>query len=264
MDKSGEVTRPPEAVDFLGVPIARLTAKEFISWFCEELERRAKADPCLRPLFVTYLNAACSNLAEKNKQYCETLRSADLVYADGQAIVWASKFLGDPLPERVNAADFFPEFCAAVAQRGWSLYLVGSPEGVAAAAAGTFQQLVPHLRVSGTHHGYFDLEDQRVVEAVRASGADILVVGMGVPRQELWAKRHLEAFGVKAVWCVGAMFEYFAGYRARAPRWMRRAGLEWLFRLVLEPRRLWRRYVIGNTVFIFRVLRARFWSQREK
>lgn len=247
-------------IDFLGVPMAVCTTGEFIRAVLDD----AAAPSLPRPAFITYVNAWCSNISARDSDYRALLHQADCVYADGQAIVWASRFLGTPLPERVNAADFILDFCREAARRGLSLYLLGGPEGVAAGAAKKFLRSAPGLRVLGAEYGYFSGEaaEQAAIERIAQASPDILIVGMGVPHQEKWVWRNLDRFRTRAVWCVGAMFEYHAGYRARAPRWVRHAGLEWAFRLMLEPRRLWRRYIIGNTVFIARVLAARLRGQR--
>jgi N-acetylglucosaminyldiphosphoundecaprenol N-acetyl-beta-D-mannosaminyltransferase len=244
-------------VDFLGVPLCFLTTGEFIECLISEtLARRGK--PNAKPFFVTYLNAACSNISAHDEEYRRILHKADIVYADGQAIVWASRWLKAGVPERVNAADFFLEFCKRAADENLSLYLLGSALGVAPGAASRFVSEVPHLNICGADSGYFT-DDEEVLERIRNASPDILIVGMGVPRQEKWVFRNIDKLDARSVWCVGALFEYYSGYRLRAPVWMRKAGLEWLFRLVLEPKRLWRRYLIGNAVFLWRVA-TRVWA----
>lgn len=241
-------------VDVIGVPVVKVTVQEFMDWM---FSCASEPQPDMST-FVTYLNAACSNIAADDAAYREILYTADCVYADGQAVVWAGKFLGDPLPERVNAGDFIVDFCRVMATRKLKLALVGGRPGVAAAAAEAWREQVPDLNVVGTWDGFFDDGGERVVREVWESSADVLLVGMGVPLQEKWAWERRENFGVKVVWCVGALFEYYGEDRARAPVWMRRAGLEWLFRLALEPGRLWRRYLIGNVRFVTRVMRGWF------
>ena len=238
--------------DFMGVPLVRCTTAEFITVFTDAIAASRAAEP----LVVTYVNAWCSNLAAADPEYAEILRGADAVYADGQAVVWASRLLGRPVPERVNAADFIVDFCREAARRDLSLFLLGSEEGVAARAAERLRECVPQLRISGAASGHFAGAEEAVIACVAAAAPDLLVVGMGVPLQEKWVRRNLDRLNARAVWCVGAMFEYYGEARARAPVWVRKAGFEWLFRLVLEPRRLWRRYIIGNVVFVARVLRA--------
>ncbi len=243
-------------VSFLGVPLVAVDTSSFIMGMMELARRNAG------PAMVTYLNAWCSNIAAKDPQYARLLQSAEAVYADGQAIVWAARHLHTPIPERVNAGDFILEFCREAQRHGLSLYLLGSEDGVAAAAAQRFQLEVPGLNIVGAEAGFFPGGEEAVLERVRQAAPDFLLVGMGVPRQEQWAAEHLPQLNARVVWCVGALFEYYGQARARAPRWMIRAGLEWLFRLVLEPRRLWKRYLVGNVVFVWRVLRAKARSGR--
>ena len=209
------------------------------------------------PLLVTYLNAHCSNLAARDAEYRAAVNRFGLVYADGQGVVWASRALGALVPERVNAGDFIPDFCRLCASEGIRLFLLGSYEGVPERAAQTWSKAAPGLAIAGTRHGFFTPEEEEsVAAAINAARPDILIVGMSAPRQELWTLRWAQRLHVPVIWCVGALFEYFSDTRPRAPVWMRRAGLEWLFRLALEPRRLWRRYLVGNARFVWRVLRA--------
>lgn len=241
----------PPPVDLLGLALWPVSTAQFIDLVAE----RAKARERTR---ITYINAMCVNQAADDADYRACLRSADLVYADGQAIVWAARWLGSPVPERVNAGDFFTEFCRRCARENLSLFLLGSPEGRAARAAEVLQRAAPGLRIAGTHHGFLTPElSAQVVAAINAARPDLLVVGMGVPQQERWLWAHWDQLEVPVAWCVGALFDYLAGAFPRAPRWMRRLGLEWLFRLALEPRRLWRRYLLGNPRFVWRVLRRR-------
>lgn len=255
---------PPEqtlaglpSTDFLGVPMLRCTTAEFMSALTERAKVGEPGDPAL----VTYLNAWCFLVAGRDADYAAILRGCDGVYADGQAVVWASRWRaeGGALPERVNAADFIPDFLHGAAARGLRVRLLGSEPGVAARAAERFRAEVPGLVITGADDGYFtDGGEEAVVSRIAADAPDLLLVGMGVPLQEKWAAANLARLNCRAIWCVGAMFEYYGGARARAPVWTRKAGLEWLFRLVLEPRRLWRRYLVGNAAFILRAaLRVR-------
>lgn len=234
----------------LGVPVCSLAEEDFIAAVT------APQPAGDRPAFITYLNAACSNLAADDPEYRSILEQADCVYADGQAIVWAGSVLGQPLPARVNAGDFIIEFCKACAEAGLSLALIGGRPGVAAAAAQAWKTRVPGLQIVITQDGFFGERYEDVVTDIVSAQPDILLVGMGAPRQEKWAWHHRHQLGRRATWCVGALFEYYGEGRARAPIWMRRAGFEWMFRLGLEPRRLWKRYLVGNCRFVWRTLTA--------
>ncbi len=235
----------------LGILVQAVTVSEFADWLISEA---MVPDNVLKsPTFVTYLNAACSNIAADDAEYRKILNSADCVYADGQAIVWAARYLGGNLPERVNAGDFTFKFCHIAAARGLKIALVGGRPGVADRAVEAWRSHVPGVQIVGVWDGFFDGDGESVATDVASSGAHILLVGMGVPLQEKWAWARRDQLGVKVVWCVGALFEYYGEGRARAPVWVRRAGFEWLFRLVLEPRRLWKRYLVGNVRFVWRI-----------
>ena len=239
-------------LDFLGIDIVNTDVAGFVEFVLEQARVRT-------PTSITYVNAHCINMSFKDEEYRRILGKADAVYADGQAIVWAARMLGTPLPERINAGDFLIDFLRRCAGEDFKVFLLGSYEDVADKIAQRLQEKVPELQIAGVHHGFLqDSEGDEIVRIINDSGADILLVGMGIPRQEKWVAVNREKLEAPVVWCVGALFEYFSGYRARAPRWMRRCGLEWLFRLVLEPRRLWHRYLVGNTAFILRVLRYKF------
>jgi len=223
-----------------------------MDWVIDEARGRATARQ------IAYLNAATTNLAIEDKDFAETLRSFDCLYADGKAVVWASKFLGNPIPERVNAGDFIEEFFRRCASENLKIGLVGGKAGEAKGFADHFLNRIPNLTFVFLHTGYFESsESKRITEEIEKINPDIVLVGMGSPRQEEHAIEWNARGKPRVWWCVGALFEYWSGTRKRAPVWMRRVGLEWLFRLALEPGRLWKRYLIGNPKFIWRVWRSK-------
>jgi N-acetylglucosaminyldiphosphoundecaprenol N-acetyl-beta-D-mannosaminyltransferase len=163
--------------------------------------------------------------------------------------------------DNVNGTDLFPLLCDSLAKNGHSLYLLGAKPGVAAAVALWAQKNYPGLIIAGTQHGYFKPEEnEQIVSTIRASKADVVLVAFGAPRQEAWINQNMTASGASVLMGVGGLFDYFSGMIPRAPLWMRKTGLEWLFRLLQEPTRLWRRYLIGNGVFLFRI--SLFWLHR--
>ena len=232
----------------LGLEIDSLTTEEF-------LERLSAFVAAGRPRQVVYLNADCVNKCWNDPEYRETVADADLVYADGMGIVWASRLFGNPLPERVNAGDMLPDLCRMSVERGFKLYFLGGEPGIAAQAADRLRSQYPGLRIVGTQHGFYDdgQDEEAIVEQIRAAEPDMLLVGMGAPRQELWIRRNKDRLGVPVIWGVGGLLDYCADKFSRAPVWMRKAGMEWAYRLALEPRRLWKRYLLGNIIFGFRV-----------
>ncbi len=186
------------------------------------------------------------------------------VCADGQSVVWAARLLGKRLPGRVAGPDLFDALLALAVREAYSVYLLGAKPGIAEEAARKVVALHPGLKIVGTHHGYFDLEDVAVVDAVRRAHPDILFVGMPSPRKEYWVSENLDRLGVPFTLGVGGTFDVVAGVRTRAPMWMQRAGLEWVCRLCQEPRRMWRRYLVGNARFVALVVREFYERQRDR
>lgn len=211
-----------------------------------------------QPTRIAFVNADCANIAARNDDYRRDLAGCDWVFIDGIGMRIAGKVMGQPVRDNVNGTDLFPPLCEMLAWQGHSVFFLGARPGVAEAAASWASRRYPGLRVAGTRHGYFAPEDTpAVLEEIRRSGADVLLVAFGAPRQEAWIHRHFAATGALVAMGVGGLFDYYADRIPRAPLWMRRAGLEWVFRLVQEPGRLWRRYLLGNLVFLGRLVRAR-------
>lgn len=243
--------KAPAAIEVLGYPLRPLRTAGLV----ELLVDRAASDVRTN---VAYLNAHTHNLALDDPALRSALLSFDLLYADGISVVWASRALGRPLPERMTSADYFPRFALRCAEREVALFLLGGRPGVAERAAAALRAAVPGLRVAGVRDGYFSAGDaRRVVDEINASGASALVVGLGSPRQECWLHAHSDLLRPALRWCVGALLDYLAEAEPRAPRWLRRAGGEWFFRLITDPRGKWRRYLLGNPRFVWHVWKAR-------
>ena len=180
---------------------------------------------------------------------------ADLVLADGQPLIWAARVLGSPLPERVAGSDLFPRLLRdARSFQGLRLFLFGGMDGVAELAARNIESEFPWVKVVGTHAPELGFEtqaeaNQRAVESVARADADVVLLALGAPKQELWAHREHSRLGCGVVLCLGATIDFMAGTIPRAPRWMQRTGLEWAFRLAGEPKRLAARYAKDAAVF---------------
>ena len=181
---------------------------------------------------------------------------SELVTADGQAVVWASRLLRDPLPERVAGIDLMNELFALAENQGYRVYLLGATEDTLARANQRLIERHPKLQIVGSHHGYFaDEESPKLCEEIRATRPDILFVAMSSPRKELWLAKHGRDLGIPMIMGVGGALDVTAGEVRRAPPWVQVAGLEWAYRFLQEPRRLWRRYLFTNTRFIALVVR---------
>jgi N-acetylglucosaminyldiphosphoundecaprenol N-acetyl-beta-D-mannosaminyltransferase len=213
-----------------------------------------------RPRRVMYVNAHVVNESRRIPELRRAMESADLVYCDGYGVRLAARVLEVPVPHRMTGADWVWGLAALCEAAGSSLYLLGSDPPVAREAADRLRRWYPELRIAGHHHGYFDLDsphNERVIEDINARRPDIVLVGMGTPKQELWVQRHAEHLDAGVLWTVGALLDYIAGRVPRAPRWLADNGLEWIFRLAVEPRRMWRRYLLGNPAFLSRVMTER-------
>lgn len=193
--------------------------------------------------------------ANRDPAYASIVRQADLVLADGQPVLWAAWLAGTSLKARVAGSDLFPLLCGHAAATGLRVFFLGGAPGAAAAAARMLERQYPGLNVSGIHCPPFGFERDRelqlaTVRAVQSAHPDIVFVGLGSPKQERWIVEHMHEYGPAVSIGVGISFSFAAGHIKRAPRWMRRCGLEWLHRLWREPRRLWKRYLIDGLCFL--------------
>ncbi|SFN23256.1 polymer biosynthesis protein, WecB/TagA/CpsF family [Thioclava dalianensis] len=202
---------------------------------------------------VYFLNAHCANLQNRDRAYAAALARADALLPDGIGVDMAARMTGTRLSENLNGTDFTPALLQEAAARGLSVFLFGASPGTAQAAAAKLSSDIPGLQIAGTRDGYEGAADsQAAIAEINASGADILLVAMGVPMQELWIDRHLDDLSPRLVLGVGALFDFLAGNVSRAPSLLRRARLEWVWRLAQEPRRLAKRYLLGNASFLIR------------
>lgn len=210
------------------------------------------------------LNASKVNLMREDPDLAGIVNACPLVNADGASIVWAARELGVPLEERVAGIDLFLRLVEVAAEKGYGIYLLGAREESVLRVCDEFRRKYPNLDIAGFRNGYFDESDvPRIVADIAASGADMLFLGFSSPRKEYWAHEHLEELGVPFVMGVGGSFDVVAGVTSRAPKWMQDHGLEWLYRFVQEPGRLWRRYIVGNVSFVRYVCKCKNQSKKE-
>ena len=211
-----------------------------------------------KPHYMAVVNAAKMVAAQQDSVLRGILDSADLVTADGMSVVWAARLIGKRLPGRVTGIDMLSRLIEWAARSELSVFFLGATEEAIREAVDRLKAAHPDLRVAGFRNGYFEpAQSKSIAESIRMSGADLLFVGMGSPAQEKWISANITATGVRFALGVGGSFDHVSGRVARAPLWMQRAGLEWLHRLAREPRRMWRRYLVGNTKFILLVARQR-------
>lgn len=235
-------------VSLFGLDIMDTTLERAADWIVERARLAAPAQ-------VSFLNADCVNILHRSPRYRQALQSSGRIYADGIGIRLAARLAGHTLQDNVNGTDLFPVLCGKAAGAGVGIYLFGSRDGRARLAGENMQQANPGLVISGSHHGYVDgAEDEaRLIEAINASGAGILLVALGAPAQELWIARNRQRLRPAVILGVGGLFDYYSGGVARAPLAIRRIGMEWVWRLAMEPKRLARRYLVGNAEFLLRI-----------
>lgn len=208
-----------------------------------------------RRLMIGVVNAAKLVNMKRDALLRESVVSADVIFADGMAPVWASRILGRPLPERVAGIDLFSNLLSLAERDGFSAYFLGAEPGVLGEMLERVQRTYPHLRVAGSADGYFaDDESADVAERIRQSRCDMLFVGMSSPKKERFLARWGPGLDVPVCHGVGGSFDVLAGKVRRAPRLWQRLGLEWLYRVVQEPRRMWRRYLETNILFLLMLL----------
>jgi N-acetylglucosaminyldiphosphoundecaprenol N-acetyl-beta-D-mannosaminyltransferase len=212
------------------------------------------------PHYIVVVNAAKVVKMRFDKELDRSVRSADLIGADGVPLVWASRLLGNPLPGRVNGTDLMYKLLDKANEKGYRIFFLGASADVLEKVAERVNRDYPGIKIGGFHHGYFALsEESTIVSQIQASGSDILFIAFGTPKKELWVKRYMSRMDVPVIHGVGGSFDVFAGVVRRAPKWMQRNGLEWLFRVLQEPRRMWGRYLVTNTIFI--ALLAKEWCR---
>ncbi len=235
-------------LNILGVPIDNVTMQEAMDGIESAVDARRKE----KIFFVNtfYLNVAC-----ENSRYYNVLRKGDHIFGDGSGVRIASKIIRTPIVENVNGTDMIFPLCELCQKRGFRMFLLGSKPGVVDRLKVWMETGYPGIQVCGTHHGYFDREKDRekILSLINDSKTDILVVGFSAPLQELWIDDHADRLTSPVMMGVGGLFDVYAGDIHRPPAWLRKIGHEWLGRLFQEPKRLWRRYLVGNPQFLARV-----------
>ncbi|WP_375691801.1 WecB/TagA/CpsF family glycosyltransferase [Pseudooceanicola sp. LIPI14-2-Ac024] len=205
---------------------------------------------------VAFLNAHCVNVAARDRDYADALATADMVLPDGIGVELAARMTGARIAENLNGTDFTPALLRGAAARGMSVFLLGARPGVAEAAANRLCLEIPGLRVAGTRDGYEGMRDEAAtIRAVNAARPDIVLVAAGVPMQDLWLARNAHRIDARITLGVGALFDFLAGRVRRAPVAVRKLRAEWAWRLAMEPRRMARRYLVGNATFLARAAR---------
>jgi N-acetylglucosaminyldiphosphoundecaprenol N-acetyl-beta-D-mannosaminyltransferase len=241
-----------EKVNLMGITIDNLTMDAAIQTVLGWLNNEDSKQIC-------FVNADCVNIAVKNKAYLGVLRNADLCLADGIGVKLAGKVLSQHIAQNLCGTDMFPLICERISNKDVKLFLLGARLEAVEGAVRWISAHYPNVKVCGYYHGYFQPdEESEIIQLIKESRADLLLVALGVPKQDMWIHEHLNETGVRVAMGVGGLFDFYSGRIPRAPLWMREIGMEWLYRLIQEPRRLWKRYLIGNGLFLWRILMERF------
>lgn len=241
----------PEQFELFGININNITMENAIDSIIEATKNAQTQASAKIGYFV---NVNSFNIAMGNARLKHMINSADWVFADGSGVRLAAKYKGIALQDNVNGTDMLPLLCQAAVKANKSIYLMGAQADVARTAANNLQKQFPGLRIAGTQHGYFKAEQtDQVINRINSSNADILLVGMGSPVQEQWLHHNADKLNCSAALAVGGLFDFFSGRIPRAPIWMRELGMEWIWRLLQEPKAKFHRYVIGNPLFLYRL-----------
>ncbi|WP_300351654.1 WecB/TagA/CpsF family glycosyltransferase [Clostridium sp.] len=231
-------------MNFLNTEVDNLTMDEAINR-AEELILNKK------PSYVVTPNVDHIVKLESDKEFQDVYKNADLILTDGMPLIWISKIKGNPIKEKISGSDFFPKFCERAANKGYSMFLLGAAEGVAAKAADNLKRKYEGLNIVGTYspsYGFEKKDDEikEIIKMINKVKPDILAVGLGAPKQEKFLYKYKNELNVPISLAIGASIDFEAGNINRAPRWMQNCGLEWFYRLCKEPKRMFKRYIVDD------------------
>ncbi|AOI84507.1 WecB/TagA/CpsF family glycosyltransferase [Burkholderia cepacia] len=235
--------------EIFSCPIHLMSMNDTVDWIGARVEKRQFTQHVV-------VNVAKIVKLQRDAELAASVRECDIVNVDGMGVVWGARLLGVPVPERVAGVDLFDRLLALAEAKGLPVYLLGATPEVVERVVAVTAARYPRLPVAGYHHGYFWDDEQAVVDCIRRSGARLLFVAITSPRKENFINRWKSQLGVDFVMGVGGTFDVVAGKVRRAPLWMQRSGLEWAFRVIQEPGRMWKRYLSTNSRFLVMLTRA--------
>lgn len=235
-------------VEMFGVPMASMTLPN-------AAEMLAEISHDKNTQVVNTCNVEHLVLMNSNEEFFNAYKRADWIFPDGMPLVWFSRLIGRRFPERVTGSDLLPEICRIAEKKGLRIFLLGGTSDVTPLAQKKLLELFPKLQIAGIATPWINLEEcgehgDNIVDIINATHPDIIFVGFGAPKQEIWTDRNRHRLKTGVVCMVGGTFNFLARKTIRAPRWMQKAGLEWFWRLFHEPKRLWKRYLIGSFIFL--------------
>ena len=240
-------------IDFLGIPVDSMTMRETIAYIDNVIKENMSINHVV-------INAGKVVSMSEDRQLFNSVVSCDLINADGQSIVWAARFLGHDLPERVAGIDLMQELMSLASKNGYKCFFFGAKEEVVKKVVEIYSQKYGPQIIAGYRNGYYTEEqEQEIASQIAGSGAQLLFVAITSPKKENFLHKYkLTLRNVNFTMGVGGSFDVIAGITKRAPVWMQDVGMEWFYRLVQEPRRMWKRYLVGNTKFILMVIKEKF------
>jgi len=240
-------------IDVLGINVTTASLKELNNEVRIILKSRGRK-------IILYVNIHGANIAQKNEWLFKLFNDSDLLLCDGAGILWGSGILGPKIKERISLTDWGWILSGILEETGHSLFLLGSTNDILEKAVKGLLKRFPGLNMSGFYHGFFNYEGKdnyELINRINSSGTDVLLVGMGMPRQEKWILDNAPKLNVKLIVSCGAAFNYFAAVQKRCPLWISRIGLEWFHRFLHDPVRLFPRYFPGNFIFLMRIFKKK-------
>lgn len=250
----------PKRFSVLGVNISAIDMKDALSVVRQAIEQKDK-------IYISVCPVSTIMECHTNAKAFESVNAADLVTPDGMPVVWLGRLRGYKNIKRVYGPDLMLEICRISEHKGHKNYFYGSTVKVLTGLSENLKRTFPALVVSGAYSPPFrDLsvaEEMQIIKNINKDSPDILWVGLGSPKQDIWMYHNRDKLNASVIVGVGAAFDFLSGVKPQAPKWMRRIGLEWLFRLIIEPQRLWRRYLIGNSLFIYLLIAELIFPKRK-
>lgn len=239
-------------IDFGGIGINTFTMREYLEIIEKSILERDET------IVQTGLNAYAIVCIQKDGILRETVNKSSLVNIDGMPVAWALKFMGHKEITKVSCPDIFDELIKLAAEKHYKPFFLGTTPEILEMAINRLTVEYPELEIAGSHHGFFDeSESGQIAEMIKNSKADMLFLGMTSPKKEIFSEQYAQFMEVPYIFGVGGVFDILAGQIKRAPRWMQNSGLEWMYRFIQEPKRMWKRYLIGNLQFIYYVLKEK-------
>lgn len=244
----------PDTVKVFGIQIDNCSIQEAAESVLNNAEQGIRES-------IYFLNAHCVNTAAQDASYLKALKNGR-VFGDGAGVTIAAKIAGFRLKENTNGTDLFPVLCELAAKRDLPIALIGGKRDIVTRCAENITKQFKGLTIACALHGFFDQDQEsEIIQQINDSGAKIVLIGRGVPLQETWIHQVRDQLEAPQVMAVGGLFDFYSGHRKRAPLFLRKSGLEWLFRLSQEPTRLFSRYIVGNPLFLAKVVKLRLQGQ---